>query len=996
MEPIQKISKSNTINPKYKIKDLCYRSIYGDGVENSGKWYAAMRTVEVDYKNFTTFLDNAYNIASKKEGVSARYYKVNKSNEYKFNLWKKLTSNQKMIQGNIYTDASKIQSAIEFGVEVSDIPITNILVNGIRVAFIRIDSCTVLMENIDGDILVNSNPEIKVTIESLAPAQILYNGQTLQVKDNRVNIESFNGNQAQDLEYPQITYTLSKSFDKDQASTVTIELEDDDSLEFSIYDVFFSEDIDSLYFDENRRKEFSITNKQKEYGQLNIKVDNPDQVAESGFVSIKNNKYQLQCQRNALKILVERPSIFHQPLLLLSDDKSKSNLDRFNSISDMPLSHKVLTDSSKLGNANQQTFVQKALQSPDFMILEGPPGSGKTTTILEFIYQALKDNKRVLLCASTHVAIDNVLEKILKHEQKEEFLKVINPLRVGDENNVYVEEVKQYSFKNVMSKVPEDYTNIVLDSFNLVCGTTIGILQYPIFRELLGRDNSTQSIDPMFDYLIIDEASKTTFNEFLVPAVFAKKWIIVGDVKQLAPYVEKNDLVPTLIYSKPLDNKDYREAIYFLKLIENEKKWLNYGFIMSSSSIKYLDTYSNSKQIIAITDQKMEKIITITSDDIADQTSQLTLLSIPDLIIVGEEELMIKILPFLHKKYLVLSKKENTGSTKPEIFRDFSILHHRNKDLYPLISKPSDEYAKKLEDEIIWRLIRMYELINNTEGRKTKGYEDYINSINLYLNEENKKRYDDVIATISEIALPSIITLLQNGLKKKSINNKQTILNEGFAEEDKVNRFVSLDYQYRMHPDISALPRSYIYENKALKNDTRSYPSFQYMNQEPRFEIKNVECTDVYKNQNTKEVDAIMEELEKFIQYASSVNRMFTIAILTFYNGQVFLLRKRLQRRFKSQNKFNFKESNVRITLNNVDKFQGQEADIVYLSMVQNFRVGFLDSVNRMNVAITRAKEKLILFGNEKFFQGQTDSDLLRLIYKHENKPKERANPFGW
>jgi len=253
-----------------------------------------------------------------------------------------------------------------------------------------------------------------------------------------------------------------------------------------------------------------------------------------------------------------------------------------------------------------------------------------------------------------------------------------------------------------------------------------------------------------------------------------------------------------------------------------------------------------------------------------------------------------------------------------------------------------------------------------------------------------------VIATISEIALPSIITLLQNGLKKKSINNKQTILNEGFAEEDKLNRFVSLDYQYRMHPDISALPRSYIYENKALKNDTRSYPSFQYMNQEPRFEIKNVECTDVYKNQNTKEVDAIMEELEKFIQYASSVNRMFTIAILTFYNGQVFLLRKRLQRRFKSQNKFNFKESNVRITLNNVDKFQGQEADIVYLSMVQNFRVGFLDSVNRMNVAITRAKEKLILFGNVKFFQSQTDSDLLRLIYKHENKPKERANPFGW
>jgi superfamily I DNA and/or RNA helicase len=199
-----------------------------------------------------------------------------------------------------------------------------------------------------------------------------------------------------------------------------------------------------------------------------------------------------------------------------------------------------------------------------------------------------------------------------------------------------------------------------------------------------------------------------------------------------------------------------------------------------------------------------------------------------------------------------------------------------------------------------------------------------------------------------------------------------------------------------MHSEISALPRAYIYENKALKDDTRSYPQFQYMNQGPRFELKNVECKDVYKNQNGKEVDAIMEELDKFIHYALSENRSFTIAILSFYNGQVFLLRKRLQKRFKSQNKFNFKEGNVRVTLNNVDKFQGQEADIVYLSMVQNFRVGFLDSVNRMNVAITRAKEKLILFGNVKFFQSQTDSDLLRLIYKHENKPKESTNPFGW
>ena len=43
----------------------------------------------------------------------------------------------------------------------------------------------------------------------------------------------------------------------------------------------------------------------------------------------------------------------------------------------------------------------------------GPPGSGKTTAICELVLQLAKQGKRALLCASTHVAVDNVLERIL-------------------------------------------------------------------------------------------------------------------------------------------------------------------------------------------------------------------------------------------------------------------------------------------------------------------------------------------------------------------------------------------------------------------------------------------------------------------------------------------------------------------------------------------------------------------------------------------------------
>ena len=89
---------------------------------------------------------------------------------------------------------------------------------------------------------------------------------------------------------------------------------------------------------------------------------------------------------------------------------------------------------------------------------------------------------------------------------------------------------------------------------------------------------------------------------------------------------------------------------------------------------------------------------------------------------------------------------------------------------------------------------------------------------------------------------------------------------------------------------------------------------------------------------------------------------------------------------FNAKVNFNFHNEYLDVTLNSVDKFQGQEADIVYLSMVQNDRVGFLDSVNRVNVAITRAKEKIIIFGDRKFYRSrQQHSELLQKLFKENN-----------
>ena len=55
------------------------------------------------------------------------------------------------------------------------------------------------------------------------------------------------------------------------------------------------------------------------------------------------------------------------------------------------------------------------------------------------------------------------------------------------------------------------------------------------------------------------------------------------------------------------------------------------------------------------------------------------------------------------------------------------------------------------------------------------------------------------------------------------------------------------------------------------------------------------------------------------------------------------------------------------ISINTVDGFQGQERDIIYISLVRsndNAEIGFLSDIRRMNVAMTRAKEKLYIIGD--------------------------------
>jgi superfamily I DNA and/or RNA helicase len=85
--------------------------------------------------------------------------------------------------------------------------------------------------------------------------------------------------------------------------------------------------------------------------------------------------------------------------------------------------------------------------------------------------------------------------------------------------------------------------------------------------------------------------------------------------------------------------------------------------------------------------------------------------------------------------------------------------------------------------------------------------------------------------------------------------------------------------------------------------------------------------------------------------------------------------------------RFNLKEMKnpapVTLLVSSTDKFQGQEADVVIISLVQTHGHGFLDSPNRMNVALTRARRKRIIVGRHSNFLGSKDEMLKEMASRH-------------
>lgn len=178
-----------------------------------------------------------------------------------------------------------------------------------------------------------------------------------------------------------------------------------------------------------------------------------------------------------------------------------------------------------------------------------------------------------------------------------------------------------------------------------------------------------------------------------------------------------------------------------------------------------------------------------------------------------------------------------------------------------------------------------------------------------------------------------------------------------------------LEVQYRMHEQIMRFSSEWFYQGRLeAAPEVRYRGILDYDRPMSWIDTSDMEFHETFVGAssgriNQSEAKLLLQELETYITRigtARVLEERIDFGVISPYKAQVQYLRHILK-----SNPF-FQPFRSLITIHTVDGFQGQERDVIFISLVranENGEIGFLNDLRRMNVAITRARMKLVILG---------------------------------
>ena len=221
-------------------------------------------------------------------------------------------------------------------------------------------------------------------------------------------------------------------------------------------------------------------------------------------------------------------------------------------------------------NSGQLEAIKFALSGEDIALIHGPPGTGKTTTIVEYIKQEVARGSKVLACGPSNISVDNMAEKLIFGLGKVKICRLGHPARLqvdvlphcldaqamrADSMKVVMDtkreilkserELSKEHNKRKRSQMVKDIRALkrdirqfeekavweVLDNCDVLLSTNTGCGSKKLQRYISLKERK-------FDVVVIDEAAQATEPACWIPIRLGRKLVMAGDHKQLEPTVK--------------------------------------------------------------------------------------------------------------------------------------------------------------------------------------------------------------------------------------------------------------------------------------------------------------------------------------------------------------------------------------------------------------------------------------------------------------------------
>lgn len=286
-------------------------------------------------------------------------------------------------------------------------------------------------------------------------------------------------------------------------------------------------------------------------------------------------------------------------------------------------------------NPSQEEAVNKVLWAKDVAVVHGPPGTGKTTTLVEAIYETLHRENQVLVCAQSNMAVDWINEKLV--DRGVNVLRIGNPTRVNDKMLSFtyerrfeahpdypqlwsirkaIRELQQQGRKNreslhqKISALRDRATELEIRINSALMGEARVIactLAGSAHRLLMGT---------RFGTLFIDEAAQALEPACWIAIRKADRVILAGDHCQLPPTVKCQEavrgglahtLMQTIVKRKP-------EAVSLLKvqyrmnetIMRFSSEWFYGGSLQAAPEVKYRGILDFDTPMVWVNTEGME------------------------------------------------------------------------------------------------------------------------------------------------------------------------------------------------------------------------------------------------------------------------------------------------------------------------------------------------------------------------------------------------------